>query len=526
LLAGIAIFLPGLGQEMSVSNSEANHAEIARNMAATGNYLVPRLCGRPYIDKPPLFNWCVAAIFRLSGRVDFTTARIPSVICAIVAMIAIYILGSRWFSMRAGIYAALIWATSWLVVEWGRLSQMDMMHACFILCAVLLADIAAAQERAGRQIVAWLGACGMIAAATMCKSPAAVFYFFICTACVWRARRGCWLPPAALLLLAVALTIAICAAWSVMAEMRDSGHMRQLLTYQFGEGLTEHRARITLYLDQLLLRSAPWGIFSVGAVYWAIRRAKRRGYDIAAAPALFLLVSLTIMTLTPNKREHYLLPLLPMWSLFIGSFLDHMLALRQGGGRDDSAEQVPRWMFEWPVRSLLVAGIAGAGSLAVYWIFSTRKDLAAGITLCAALALLAAWGASAAWRARNDRTLAVLFSICVLAMATAYPLTLKALNPPMEERLAARQVEQSVPAGVPLADFDVRNPYLSFKLNRPVNFINSPKELAAFLNQPGRRYLLSSKPSLMSLNAMTRRQIRQVEKVTIESHFVTVWEVG
>jgi len=302
--------------------------------------------------------------------------------------------------------------------------------------------------------------------------------------------------------------------------------MRRLLGYQFGEGLTEHAARITLYFDQLLLRTAPWGIFSVGAAWWAIRHVKHRGYDLAAAPALFMLVSLAIMTLTPNKREHYLLPLLPIWSLFIGGFLDRMFLLRQTGPGQGYSEEVPRWMFEWPIRLALAAAILLAAGLAVYWVRSTRELLAAGMAMCAAMALLGACGLLAAGRAHNEKALAILLSICVLVMAAMYPLTLKALNPPMKDRVAARQVAQSIPAGAPVADFDVRNPYLTFKLNRPVTLTNDLGELMAFLREPGRRYLLSSTASLESLTAISPRPFRQVEKCYIPPCFVTVWEAG
>jgi hypothetical protein len=142
------------------------------------------------------------------------------------------------------------------------------------------------------------------------------------------------------------------------------------------------------------------------------------------------------------------------------------------------------------------------------------------------VALLGAWGSLAAARAQDEKALAILFSICVLIMAAQYPLTLKALNPPMPERDAVRQLEGSIPPGAPLADFDVRNAYLSFKLNRPVTFIDTPEELAAFLNQPGRRYLLSSTLSLMSLSSITRRRVREVLKLALGSRFVAVWEVG
>lgn len=144
LLLGAAVFLPALGQEKTFESREARQAEIARTMAESGKYAVPLLFGRPHIDKAPLFNWTVAALFKLTGRVDFLMARLPSAMSAIASMLVVYLLGRRRLTARAGVIAAGIWATSWMAIEWGRASRMDMMMAFLVLCGALLADIAAA----------------------------------------------------------------------------------------------------------------------------------------------------------------------------------------------------------------------------------------------------------------------------------------------------------------------------------------------------------------------------------------------
>jgi len=174
LLLGAAVFLPELGQEIRVTGREARHAEIARLMARSGRYAIPYTCGRPYVDKPPLFHWTVAALFRIGKRVDFIVARQPGALSAIAAMVGIYILGRRWLAGSAAMFAAAIWATSWLVIEWGRFSQMDMMMACLVLYATVLADVAASRPRGWRRTLSWCGACGVIGAATLWKGPGRV----------------------------------------------------------------------------------------------------------------------------------------------------------------------------------------------------------------------------------------------------------------------------------------------------------------------------------------------------------------
>src|SRR6516165_2279344 len=51
---GAVALLPFLGQTHDVASHEIRHAEIGREMAASGDFLIPTLLGRPYQDKLPL----------------------------------------------------------------------------------------------------------------------------------------------------------------------------------------------------------------------------------------------------------------------------------------------------------------------------------------------------------------------------------------------------------------------------------------------------------------------------------------
>ncbi len=49
---GLATLLPFIGETRDVGTHELRHAEIAREMAESGELLVPTLLGREYVDKP------------------------------------------------------------------------------------------------------------------------------------------------------------------------------------------------------------------------------------------------------------------------------------------------------------------------------------------------------------------------------------------------------------------------------------------------------------------------------------------
>jgi 4-amino-4-deoxy-L-arabinose transferase-like glycosyltransferase len=506
LALGAAVFLPGLGRETSVDMREAKHAEIAREMVLRGDYVVPYTLGRPYIDKPPLYNVTVALMFELTGRVDFLTARLPGALCSIAMILAVYALGRRWYNPRAGLWAAVIWSTSWLVVEWGRLARMDMMMAGLILFGILLADVAVTATRQRARALLWCGASILIAAAVLSKGAQALFFFVVPFVLMWRARRGRWVVPgehwAALLVIVAALAV----GWGLVAEHRQPGQIKALLGYQSGEGLVEHPARPWLYADQLLLRTAPWSLFCVGAIYWLIRRLRRSGLDLAVVPFLAFAVCVIVMTFIPNKREHYLLPILPLWSLFLAGFLDSAASERQAPSQEGgAASAIPRWAFELPLYVCLsmFALVAPAG--AIWWLLSKHAGKAAGVATAIVVCAAAAAGICFALRRAKTRAVGMLMVAAIVLAVSAVPVVERFIPRPAPEIEMSAQIAAAIPPGASIAEYGIGDEYLFFKLNRDVTFIHEKEELAEHLKKPGSLYLIVAKARLAEVQKMLSR---------------------
>ena len=83
LLAAFALL--GGQHLLELRAEEPRRAVVALEMVLSGNYLAPHINGMPYYNKPPGFNWMVAACYQLFGSTSEWVSRLPAVL-AFLAM--------------------------------------------------------------------------------------------------------------------------------------------------------------------------------------------------------------------------------------------------------------------------------------------------------------------------------------------------------------------------------------------------------------------------------------------------------
>jgi len=93
LIVSTASVFPFLGQNNHWASREIRHAEIIREMAESGDYLIPHLLGEPYCDKPPVMHVPAALLTRWLGEPSMWVARLPCAVAAILGVLATYGIG-------------------------------------------------------------------------------------------------------------------------------------------------------------------------------------------------------------------------------------------------------------------------------------------------------------------------------------------------------------------------------------------------------------------------------------------------
>ena len=256
-MAVTAAFVWGSDQLPFVDPDEGRYAEVAREMLDSANWIVPRLYGVTYLEKPPLLYWLAAGAFHLFGLSELAARIVPALSAAIGAVATGYAAAAI-FGTEVGILALTILSTSLLYFTLAHTLVTDVPFTSALTIA-LFAYLLVEARKIGRALgyaVFWLG----LALATLAKGPAAILLagVTIGTHAFWfRSTRRpfdgvLWALCPVLLLLVV--------PWFWLAQRAEPDFLSFYLIKEHIARIAgnEHPRPLYWYLPFLLLGFLPW----------------------------------------------------------------------------------------------------------------------------------------------------------------------------------------------------------------------------------------------------------------------------
>jgi 4-amino-4-deoxy-L-arabinose transferase-like glycosyltransferase len=288
-----------------VGPDEPRYAAIGREMAHSGDWVTPRLWGKPWFEKSPLLYWMTGAGFLL-GLGDETAPRIPVAVLSVAFLGFYFRILRRLFDERAAAYATAILAVSpvWLVYSNFALTDLPM-TAGFAAAMLLILEWLEKDE--GRMPLA---AGFLLGIAVLAKG---LVPLALAAPLAWYARKRIVraLPAAGVFLLTA-------APWYILCEMRNGRVF-------FDEFILKHH--ISRFLSPELQHVRPWwwylpvaaGLlfpFTPAIALWC----RRRIWDEPRTQFLLVwfLFGFVFLSYSTNKLPGYLLPLAPAACALIG----------------------------------------------------------------------------------------------------------------------------------------------------------------------------------------------------------------
>jgi len=326
------LYLPVLGERDFWAPDEPKYAQSARETLRDGHWWFPHVNGQPYRDKPPLYFWATAVVSAPFGDVDEWTARIPSVLFALALVAVVFDLGRRTASIRAGATAAIVLATAWLVAWMARRVNLDVpLAACSTASIWCMVRAGLAARTPGRAFapLAWAAAAGACAAlGAMLKGPVVALPVVGALAALAAHPASRADRPRGFAVRAAAAgvfgTAAVLAAWLIPAATLGGYDVLSVAREHVVERAAEGRHHIRpvfYYLTTLPVDFLPWTFLAVPAAWAAWRRRRDR---LDAMLLGWFLVPAAVLSIVVEKRNLYVLPILPALALMIGRWVDRV----------------------------------------------------------------------------------------------------------------------------------------------------------------------------------------------------------
>lgn len=431
----LAVYLPGFFSIGAVDRDESRFAQASRQMAE-GNtlreWVVPMVQDRPRLNKPPLIYWLQAASVRAfsdvignvpaahgtAGRRDdaIWMYRVPSLLAAIVAVLATWRLGRRMFDARAAWLGALLLAACPLMIWESKQARADMvLLACTTVAMAALWRVHAAARRGTRRDYAaaalfWIA----MTLGVLVKGPITPMVAALCALMLSlyrsvppknsgsrRGSRFAWLRG--LMPLPGVIFLAACVGAWVALVAREVGwneYLRLITDETLGRSVSAKEGHtgppgyhvvvlVLMFWPGVLLTGAAVGrAFSRGlprtnvdpvaprpslparVVHAIVRRRPGRGAELFCLA--WVVPSWLVFELVSTKLPHYTLPLYPALALLSARAV---FAARAGVLPAATTSGARLGYGLWTLVGLVLA----AAPLALWWVLATESEQRLGV---------------------------------------------------------------------------------------------------------------------------------------------------
>jgi 4-amino-4-deoxy-L-arabinose transferase-like glycosyltransferase len=132
----VPLFSLGLSNHGLWSADEPRVAEIGREMALTGNWAVPTLNQKPFLEEPPLYYGFLALTSKAFGGASDKVARIPSTLFAFAGVIVVFFIANFLFGPRVALLSGIILATAEEYLRVSHWVLVDSTLTFFVICTM------------------------------------------------------------------------------------------------------------------------------------------------------------------------------------------------------------------------------------------------------------------------------------------------------------------------------------------------------------------------------------------------------
>jgi len=296
-------------------------AGIAREMAITSDYLVPRLNGENFLEYPSLGYWPIALTLSMSKNPPDFLAFLPMVLLGTGTVLITYLIGKKLAEEKIGLMAGFILATMSTFITFHRHFRVDPVLLFFTTLSLygFVAGYQASKKRFLFLALFYLAMAGAFLSKGIVgvAMPAATVVVFLITRKDFKAIVRLLLNPA-LLFFILPIFLWVGSVWRLEGLDIFKEIIRQSI-WRFSSSSADHAKPFYYYFTPALTAPLPWTILLLVLIWYRWRPAPSReplpNGSLLRFALVWLLTGLIGLSIASAKRPLYLGPLYPSFAL-------------------------------------------------------------------------------------------------------------------------------------------------------------------------------------------------------------------
>jgi len=324
-LVCLAIFFSNLSV-IYVNIMEARNFISAREMLLYHNWLHTTMNLEPRYEKPPLPTWLTAFSAFLFGLKNLVALRLPAALSASLLIFTSYSFGKKFFDNKFQAFiASLVLATSFFIIFSGRNGQWDIFAHAFMMVGIYQFYLAVINKKIRWRY--WLSAGLFFGLSFMSKGPVSFFAlllpFLLAYGLVYRFKgfnKTKWKP----LLITVLIMLIIGLWWGIYIYLTDISSVKEIADKET-VAWANRNVRPWYYYWSFPIQSGVWTIFGFISLAYPYLKKRVVNLNQYKFTLLWTLIAVVLLSLIPEKKPRYLLPVLIPLAFNISFLLNYII---------------------------------------------------------------------------------------------------------------------------------------------------------------------------------------------------------
>jgi|694.fasta_scaffold02523_2 4-amino-4-deoxy-L-arabinose transferase-like glycosyltransferase len=322
-----------LGQNSLIDYDEAIYAKVAKNIVLTNDWitLTWKDFDKPWFEKPPLYMWISAVLFKIIGFGEFG-ARFASAFFGLGGIIVVYNFGRKLYNKTVGLISAIIMISVIHYMYYARNGMLDVTVTFFIVSS-LFAFYNAFVSKNDNAKYLYLISGLLIGLGVMTKSvigflPLGIIFIYILVNKLFVSRSS-RIPYLGLFFIFIGLMITA-APWHIYSYIVHGEEFidEYLIEHVFERGTSGlgHKEPFLWYLEVIKVSFRIWVLALIpGLLALPIFDKKyRKQFLFTFISAIFIFC---FFTASEDKLQWYIMPIYPFLAILAGRFIERFFVV-------------------------------------------------------------------------------------------------------------------------------------------------------------------------------------------------------